>query len=309
MRVIDTHCDALLKLEEANGTLSFKNSPELDVNLEKLQKGKVKVQAFAIFTYPSLNTERQWESIMNQVYYFYYSVLPSSPKLVHIRDWSQLDTLKDDEIGAMLTLEGVGGIGNDLKRLAILKQLGIMMLGLTWNDANLAADGILEPRNGGLTTLGKKIVAFNNKHHMITDVSHLSERGFWDVIEQADYMIASHSNSRTICPHVRNLTDEQIEAMIKKDALIHLVYCPAFVAEKEQVTIDDLLKHIDHIASLGGMSHIGLGSDFDGIGRKVERLEDASMTVHLVEALLQHYSEDEVKGITSENFLRCIPRT
>src|SRR5690625_3179761 len=117
----------------------------------------------------------------------------------HIKAWSDLNKLNADEIGAVLTLEGADAFGNDLMKLRQLYRLGVLSLGMTWNNANLCADGAGEPRGGGLTLLGKEVIELNNKHQVLTDVSHSTERGFWEIIERADYPIASHSNSRVIC--------------------------------------------------------------------------------------------------------------
>lgn len=307
MHIIDTHCDVLLKLYESKGKIKFKDSQELDINYNRLVEGDVKVQSFAIFVYPSMKAEEKWQAALDQIHYFYTDVLANNPKMKHIRSWEDFDQLQPDEIGAMLTLEGVDPIGNDLNKLSILKQLGVMMVGLTWNYANLAADGAQELRNGGLSNFGRELVQYNNENQLFTDVSHLCEGSFWDVMEHADYIIASHSNARKVCDHVRNLHDEQIEAMLKKDALIHLVYCPPFVAKGEEATIGHLVKHNDHIASLGGIQNIGLGSDFDGIENKVVGLTHAGESQRLIEELLKYYSEDEVKGIAHQNFLNHRP--
>ena len=87
-----------------------------------------------------------------------------------------------------------------------------------------------------------EILRLNNEHNLLTDVSHLSERSFWDAIEHADYLIASHSNAKALCPHRRNLTDEQIIAMLKKQAQIHVVYNPPFINSEKVVYIKDLIK-------------------------------------------------------------------
>lgn len=303
MNVIDLHCDVLLKLYEAKGKLAFKDAPELDTNYEKLAKGNVAAQAFAIFIYPNLNADEKFQAALDQVYYFYAEVLAKNPQMKLIKEWADFDTLQPGEIGAFLTLEGVDAIGNDLKKLTILYELGVRSIGLTWNNANLAADGVGEPRGAGLTTFGKEIVQFNNEHKIFTDVSHLSERAFWDVMEEANYLLASHSNSKVLCDHPRNLSDEQVVAMFKRQSMIHVVYCPQFVKREGAVTIDDLIRHIDHFCSLGGGNLLGLGSDFDGIFEKVIQLEDASMHPNLINELLKRYTEDEVKGFAYQNFL------
>lgn len=307
MKVIDLHCDVLMKLNDAKGKLAYENAPELDTSYERLAKGQVMTQAFAIFIDPALDADHKFQTALNQVYYFYDEVLGKNPNMKHIRNWSDFDTLKDGEIGVFLTLEGVDAIGNDLKKLKILYELGVRSVGLTWNNANLAADGVGESRGAGLSSFGREIVQFNNEHKIFTDVSHLNERGFWDVMDEGDFVIASHSNSKTICDHRRNLSDQQATALFEKNSMVHVVYCPPFIKEGGNASIDDLIKHIDHFCSLGGVSHIGLGSDFDGIDEKVKGLEDASKQPNLINELLKRYSEDEVKGFAYQNFLNHRP--
>jgi membrane dipeptidase len=122
-------------------------------------------------------------------------------------------------------------------------------------------------------------------------------------MELADYPIASHSNSKTLCNHPRNLTDEQAGAMFRKGGMIHVVYNPPFVKEDGNATITDLVEHIDHFCSLGGLKQIGLGSDFDGIFELIPGLDDASKTQNIINELLKYYSEDAVKGFAYQNFL------
>lgn len=309
MNIIDLHCDALLRLYQTQGEIKFKDAKELETNKERLKKGKVKVQAFALFVFPEVKAEQKFQVALEQIHYFYTDVLGNNPEMKLIKDWSDFENLQDDEIGALLTLEGVDAIGNDLQKLSILYQLGVRSVGLTWNNANLAADGAQEKRGAGLTSFGEEIVVYNNEHKILTDVSHLSEKAFWDVINVAKYPIASHSNSKAIMDHVRNLSDEQAKAMFEKDAMVHMVYCPQFVKDKEEVTIDDLIEHIEHFCSLGGEKNIGLGSDFDGITKKIMNLEDASMQQNLLNELLKHnYSEEIVKGFAYENFMRHLPK-
>jgi len=308
MKVIDMHCDVLLRLYESKGELKFENSPELDTNFERLIKGDVKVQAFAIFIWPEMKSDEKFQAALDQIHYFYTDVLGNNPNMKLIKDWTDFDHLKEGEIGALLTLEGVDAIGNDLQKLTILHQLGVRSIGLTWNNANLAADGAGEKRAAGLTSFGREIVQFNNQHKILTDVSHLSEQAFWDVMEEADYPIASHSNAKAKCNHVRNLSDEQAKAMFEKGGMIHVVYCPQFVKEQGEVTIPDIIEHIDHFCALGGIKQIGLGSDFDGIESKIVNLEDASMHPNLLNELLKKYSEDEVRGFAYQNFLDHRPK-
>lgn len=316
--IIDTHCDALLKLQsqkrdnmtkiDDKQPLNFTDDTTIDTNLTRLQTGSVKTQCFAIFIEPDIPAAEKWQHALEQIDVFYEEILGKHAHVKHIKNWQDLHHLKEDEIGAALTLEGADAFGNDLTKLRTLYRLGVLSIGLTWNNANLCADGAGEPRGGGLTLLGKEVVALNNEHRVFTDVSHLTVAGFWDVMALADYPFASHSNARAICDHPRNLYDNQIEAMFKNNGFIDVVFAPPFIsADKQTVTIDDLLTHIDHLCSLGGEKHVGFGSDFDGIDEYVQHLEDASQYQHLIEALLKHYNEDQVRGFAYQNFMNHLP--
>src|SRR5690625_4895184 len=205
MKIIDTHCDALYKLQMAErgkyygiGSLKFLDSIDLDTNYNRLKAGKVCAQFFAIFIEPDVPFDEKWQHALEQIDLFYTEVLGKNPKIKHLKKWTDFDDLHKEEIGAVLTLEGADAFGNDLIKLQTLYRLGVLSIGLTWNNANLCADGAGEPRGGGLTLLGKEVVSLNNEHKVLTDVSHLSVNGFWDVIELADYPIATHSNVRKI---------------------------------------------------------------------------------------------------------------
>ena len=307
MNIIDTHCDALLKLQlsrRQEHKIDYQHADMLDTNLHRLKQGHIMTQFYAIFIEPSLPSDEMWQHALEQIDLFYSDVLGKNEEMKQIKNWTDMLALQQGEIGAVLTLEGADVIGNSLVKLRYLYRLGVRSVGLTWNNANLCADGAGEPRGGGLTLLGKDVVALNNEHQVFTDVSHLSVAGFWDVMEIADYPFASHSNARAVCEHPRNLYDDQVQAMFAKESLIHVVFHPPFINEgKESASIADLMKHIDHLCSLGGEKHIGFGSDFDGIDVFVTGLENASKYPHLINELLKHYSEEQVRGFAYKNFI------
>ncbi|MFS0674044.1 dipeptidase [Ornithinibacillus sp. 179-J 7C1 HS] len=310
MKIIDTHCDALLKMHQSKrqnfskSTLPFNNSPELNTNLGFLKKGDVKVQFFAIFIMPDIPMEEKWQHALEQIDIFYTEILGKNPEMKHIKRWQDIKELKDEEIGAVLSLEGADAFGNDLAKLRLLYRLGVLSIGLTWNNANLCADGVGESRGAGLTEFGKEVVKLNNERGVLTDVSHLSIKAFWDVIELAKYPIASHSNAYALCENPRNLNDEQIKAMFERNGMIDVVFWPPFIThEGQNATIDDLIRHIDYMCELGGVKNIGFGSDFDGISTFITDLEDASKYQNLINELLKHFSEEEVKGFAYRNFI------
>lgn len=314
MEIIDTHCDALYKLQLSKRgkyfkhRLSFRDAPEIETNYQRLQAGGIKVQFFAIFIQSGTPANEQWQHALEQVDLFYSEILVKNPEMKHIKSFTDIKHLKAGEIGAVLTLEGAECIGNDLMKLEMLIRLGVLSVGLTWNHANLCADGIGEPRGGGLTLLGKQAVELMNQYKVLTDVSHLSDQAFWDVMELADYPYASHSNARAIHNHRRNLPDEAITALIAKGGHIHVVFNPPFISgDADEVRISELIRHIDHICSLGGKEQLGFGSDFDGITTFIKGLEHAGLYPNLINELLKYYSEDTVKGFAYQNIQRFLP--
>lgn len=306
MKVIDLHCDVLYKLAGTEEGASFKNSEQLDVNLEKLKKGGVKAQVFAIFVDDHLNETQRYMEALRQVEKFQYEVIAPYEEMVHITDWQQLEQLGEHQIGAILSLEGCDAIGDSMEKLQSFIDAGILLAGLTWNHENAVAYGANEDATKGLKPFGYEVVQKLNESNIIIDVSHLNEQGFWDVLKVANHLIASHSNAYAIRPHQRNLKDEQIKALIEKGGHMHCVFYPLFIKEHDPVKITDLIEHIQHIAKLVGVDKIGLGSDFDGIDRKVIGLENASQHSMLLELLKPHFTENEIAGIAAKNFEQFI---
>lgn len=301
MKIFDAHCDVLYKMW-MNPDIQFFFDHRLQTNYTYLsQIGKGNIQCFAIFVPHDLPEEIRFQAALEMIELFYEKVLVY-PKIKLILQKKDAMQLKDDEIGAILTLEGCDPIGCDLTKLQTLYRLGVRSIGLTWNYANVVADGVFEPRGAGLTSFGKQVVIFNNEKKLWTDVSHLSEQGFWDVMELAKYPIASHSNAKTLAPHVRNLTDQQILALIQKNGMIGITFVPEFLKECADATIDDVLYHVEYICSLGGEHNIGFGSDFDGIDTTPEHLWNYSCYYLLIDELLKRFPEKIVKRFLFENF-------
>ncbi|WP_054028917.1 dipeptidase [Bacillus sp. FJAT-28004] len=306
MKVVDFHCDVLCKLL-IDENLYFQGSKPgiLDVTYERLKAAGTVLQTFAIYIPQSMNG--RLEPILESVDRFHQMVL-SCEDMVWVRTAQDLDScISDGKIGALLSLEGVDGLQGQMSLLRIMHQLGIRAAGMTWNHANWAADGAMELRGGGLTTKGRLLVEECNKLDILIDVSHLSERAFWDVAELSQRpILASHSNARAICEHPRNLRDDQIEKIIAMQGVIGVTFVPWFVSNAEIVVIDDLLRHIEHICELGGETHIMLGSDFDGIDSYMKQLTHPGELINLQEALLKRYSEHQTEQFMSGNALRFL---
>ncbi|MGA3601724.1 dipeptidase [Lysinibacillus agricola] len=304
MEIIDLHCDALLKLTTLE-TAKFADDLRLHANRGRLHLGQVKAQVFAIFIDPNIPQSMQFLEAMRQIEAFHTHVLQTEG-MVHITNWSQLDTLAPHEIGAILSLEGCGPIADDLAKLSVILDAGVKLVGLTWNEENAVAHGAEQDASLGLKPFGKEVVNLLNERDIIIDVAHLNEQSFWDVLPLAKHIIASHSNARAICDHPRNLTDAQAKALVEHGGHIHVVYYPTFISD--DATLDDLVAHVKHLAKLVGVEHLGLGSDFDGIDATVNGLAHAGEAQNLLEALREHFSVEEVRGIASNNFRRYVKK-
>ncbi|MEK5232976.1 dipeptidase [Lysinibacillus sp. FSL K6-0232] len=305
MKIIDLHCDALLKLTTLE-TANFAGDTRLDTNHKRLQLGQIEVQVFAIFINPKIPQQQQFLEVVRQIEAFHSHVLQTEG-MVHITDWAQLEQLAPHEIGAILSLEGCGAIGEDLTKLIAILDVGVKLVGLTWNEENALAHGAEQDASLGLKPFGKEVIQLLNKRDIIIDVSHLNEQSFWDVLPLAKHIIASHSNARALCDHPRNLTDAQVKALVQHGGHIHVVYYPPFIGK--DATLEHLVNHVEHLANLVGVEHIGLGSDFDGIDVTVDGLAHAGEAQNLVAALRARFSEEEVLGITSHNFKRYVKKT
>ncbi len=304
--IFDAHCDVLYKLQ-LDRNRSFDDGTYLHTTSSFLRETGARVQCFALFVDPTTKPSQRFQTVLEMINLFHSKVIESSPLIKLIKNRQDLDGLNVGQIGAVLTLEGIEGIEEDFEKLSILYHLGVRSVGLTWNDANAAADGALEPRKGGLTLFGKKMVRKLNEKGMWIDVSHLSEPAFWDVMECAHFPVATHSNVFELCRHPRNLKNEQIKALIEKNGVIGITFVPDFLCENGKSSILDVLKHLEKVCELGGENHVGFGSDFDGISITPKGLSDFRGYNQLRNELLKKYSATQVENFLYKNFATRFP--
>ena len=171
-------------------------------------------------------------------------------------------------------------------------------------------DGVAERDTcGGLTSFGKDVVREMNRLGMVVDVSHLSVNGFWDVEKTAEMpYIASHSNARGVCSGARNLSDDQIRAIAGHGGVIGINLFSPFVADKERVGLEDVMRHIDYIIKLAGDDCIGLGCDFDGIDKTPVDLQNISHLKKLLDRIEKEYGKETADKIAEKNFLRVLKK-
>ncbi|REJ34038.1 MAG: peptidase [Bacillota bacterium] len=306
--VVDAHCDTVLDLAAGRRRLGVR-SAQGHVDLPRLREGGVDVQFFAHFVEPRCRREQALKRFLELYDAFMAEAEANARDLAVVSTWTQLEeALAQGRIAAVIAIEGGDLLCGSLEVLRCLRRLGVGVLGLTWNERNDLADGVGEAaRAGGLTRFGRQVVAEMNRLGMVIDVSHLAEPGFWDVLDLTSQpVIASHSNARAVCDHVRNLTDDQIRALAANGGVMGLNFCPPFV-DPHRADVDRLVDHALHVLELVGPDHLGLGSDFDGILETPAGLEDAGRFPRLTEALLKRgVDENTVAKILGGNFLRVL---
>ncbi|HEY8418722.1 MAG TPA: dipeptidase [Limnochordales bacterium] len=304
--VVDAHCDTALRLVQ--GASLAGTSAEGHVDLARLVAGGVDLQVFALWVDPRQRRSGFTVRCLEMLEAVRRAVAAHPDRLQLIETRRDLDEVhRSGKIGVLLSIEGGEALEGSLSALRAFQCLGVRALGLTWNLRNDLGDGVGQADSrGGLTAFGRQVVQEMNRLGMIVDVSHLSEPGFWDVLEVSRHpVIASHSNARAICDHPRNLTDAQIRALAARGGVMGMNFCPEFVRSDGPATLEDVVRHIDHIVALVGPDHVGLGSDFDGIDGTPVGLEDVSRLPAVTEALLARgYDEDSVRKILGGNFLR-----
>lgn len=230
---------------------------------------------------------------------------------------NQQDLEVPDKLHAILTIEGMCGIKEDpIPKIDWLYEQGIQIASFAWNDENALATGARGNPNRGLTDMGKLALRRMEEHNMIVDVSHANEKTFWDILEntKAD-VIATHSNARSLCDHVRNLKDEQLLALAKRGGLIGVVTAGFFVdKDREKQDVAHLVQHIQYLKDLIGVEHIAFGFDFmdDFANTENDMLTDLASPHGAQKVIKQMYhvgfTQKEVEMIAYENAFQLLKK-
>jgi len=202
-------------------------------------------------------------------------------------------------------IENGYAVGLDIDNVDRFRSRGVSYMTLCHNGDNDICDSHKgNHEHNGLSDFGREVVARMNRVGMMVDLSHASEKSFWDALEcSSKPIICSHSSSRALCDHTRNLTDEQMRALASSGGVAQVCLYSGFLKKGGNATVDDALRHITHMIDVMGVDHVGIGSDFDG-GGGLPGLEDASWFVTLTERLMaEGLSDDDLSLVWGRNFL------
>ena len=327
MKILDMHCDTIMSLMKNEDVHLFDGNRM--INIDKLNKGDYLLQCFAMFVMYKQEDISNYSPFKycNQMIDRYYKEIDQckdyiSPALSY-KDIE--NNILNNRLTSLLTIEEGGVLEGKIENLEHFYNRGVRMICLTWNFNNEIAHPNIDYTNisertievslnltipnttDGLTDFGKKVVIRMNELGMVIDCSHASDKTFYDVVELSTKpIVCSHSCSRSICNHVRNMSDDMLFKLKENGGVVGINYCHDFVKDDDnEASVKDIVKHINYIKDLIGIDYIGLGSDFDGIENDNIELKDASMMPLLLNELKnQGYSNDDIDKITYKNVLR-----
>jgi membrane dipeptidase len=334
--VIDSHNDTIVShirrgnlsitgreaphLAHRNGTVSYLRGPleseayawNGQLNLPKMRSGGIDAAFFAV------DVTRAWKNhlayALDALGFLDADLSHSGDEMVVARSAADIEAAKaSGRLAAVLVVENSDALEGSLNVLRILHRIGVRSIGITHNLSTWAAAGNAEARcGGGLTRFGVDLVEAMNQLGMLVDVSHISERGFYDTLRVSRRpVMASHSCCAALCDHPRNLTDDQIRALAQHGGVLGITFVPGFVDPDwtpavwpERPSLAQLLDHVDHAVEVGGIDHVGIGSDFDGGGSV---LADATEYPRITAGLAERgYSHTALRKILGENHLRVL---
>ena len=301
----DAHCDTVAACAPGGASLR-KNSGHLD--LERLAAFSPAGQVFALYADAARFPAGTLFAVCRQMRAYFRAELQKNADILAFCPMGHglREAAAAGRIAAVLSIEGGELLNCDPALLETAAQWGVRCITLTWNHANALAGAHADAPDRGLSPRGRAWVRECRRLGILPDVSHLSDAAFWDIAELAEGpILASHSNSRAICPHSRNLTDDMFRAICQSGGAVGLNFWLDFVGGDH--SMDALIRHIDHFMELGGEKHLALGGDMDGCSALAGGLRGAE-DIPLLWAALQDrgYAEATLEDIFYNNLLRVL---
>ncbi len=306
----DLHCDTAMRLQKGQRL----DRERGHVTLSRLRAGGVGLQVFACWISPAFRGRRavgQAWSLLGAVRREVARLAGDLQLVADRASWRRCR--RGRRIGAMLGIEGGHGLGDDPRNLEPFARAGVRVLTLTWNNSNAFACSAWRAaksgRDTGLTGRGRELVAEAGRLGVLLDLSHSSERTFWDVMRLArGPAIVSHSCVGFLQPHFRNLNDGQIRALSRAGWVLGINFYPGFLGQRDgRCGLDRVADHFCYVKELAGAGCLAMGSDFDGIGKVPAGLEGPHRFPALLEKLKERgFTAAELKGAAGGNFLRLL---
>ncbi|MBI9046771.1 MAG: dipeptidase [Anaerolineaceae bacterium] len=328
--VVDSHHDILKEILESRqkglrGRINQYWAP-------KLRHGGVNVQVFPIYVDSEFLPELATRKTLQMAEAFNADLEDDNSHVVKVTSYKEaIKAVNNGKIAGFLAIEGAEGLGTDIDLFHTFYRLGVRMIGLTWNHRNQFADGTGEQATGGgLTKLGFAAIKEMDRLNILIDASHINETCFYQILEtSSNPIVASHSNSRGIYDHPRNLSDDQIKALAQNDGVMGLLIHPGIIDPKNP-TISRVVDHIAYVADLVGIEHIGIGTDFleDALAIPIDEImaKQAMIDIEVlkngieglnridelhnltIELIKRGFSDADINKVLGENFLRVFEK-
>jgi len=299
---IDAHADTISQaLLPHNNANLYRN--ELHVDFLRLKEYGAPVQVFALWCSDAY-VDTAFDHT-NRMLDFFESEAAKHSDIIEIA--LTLEDLernaRNNKISAILSIEGGEALMGDVENVDHFYNRGVRIMSLTWNRENELGYGQATGSKEGIKPFGAEVLARMEELGMILDVSHINEAGFWDAhrLSTRPYM-ASHSNTYAITPHDRNLTNDQIRAMVDSGGIIGLVLYPQLLTQRDNANMNDIVAHISHFINLGAGANLGLGGDLDGFGTMPQGFTCVSSYGFLAEKITESFGEEASLSIMSGNF-------
>ena len=308
---LDSHCDTPMFFDQQINFAS--RDPKILVDLHKMTEGHLDATIMVAYLEQQGLTDEdllaataKTDRILNEI----EAMVAKSSSYVNIAYTpTDLYRLKaEGKKAIMLGIENGYAIGKDLKNVERFRRRGVVYMTLCHNGNNqLCGSCRFNDEGLGVNAFGEEVIHEMNRVGMMVDISHAGDQTFYDALDiSTKPIVASHSSSRALCNHPRNLTDEQLKALAIKGGVAQVTLYNGFLKEEGQATIQDAIAHLNHMVDIMGIEHVGIGTDFDGDGGIIG-CASASELINFTRCLLkERYSEEDIRRIWGGNFLRVM---
>ena len=306
--IVDAHEDIAFHLNYFKRDFVNPDTPCM-ITLPWIKEAGIRIIFNTVFIHPKHKPTKTVESAMKQLDTYDNIYKDHKSDIFQIKSKDDLKNLdQNNRVGFLTLMEGADPL-RSAQDLEEYYQRGVRILGPAWNNKNIFASG--PDTDDGLSREGKKLLKKMNALNITLDLSHLNEKSFWESIELTELIpVATHSNARALTDHPRNLKDEQLKAISKREGVIGIVFYNEFLKMNgKPPTLENIYEHIDYILNLCGEDHVGIGTDLDGARIKdfPEEIRQISKLPIVAEYLLKKgYNDELVSKIMGKNFLRVI---
>lgn len=308
---LDSHCDTPMFFPQH---IDFSSrDPRILVDLHKMTEGRLDATIMVAYL---KQLERDDESLLaatakaNQILTQIEEMVAKNCTAVDIA-YTPADILRLKHEGKktiMLGIENGYAIGKDIYNVEKFRQRGVVYMTLCHNGDNDVCDSAKgQGEHGGVSAFGAEVIKEMNRVGMMVDLSHAAESSFYDALDiSATPIVCSHSSSRALCDHPRNLTDEQMRRLAAKGGVMQVTFYNGFLRKDGEASILDAINHLNHAVNVMGIEHVGIGTDFDGDGG-IRGCASASELINFTRRLLlERYTEAQIEMIWGGNFLRVM---